>query len=95
MKVMTDQFRVWPVNYTDRSLETFIAHRRRDINIFSEVEKEIRNVDVVEQGFITFRTRRTYSSAGMRFTKLVCFPPFGKGMCCELSILFREHLASR
>jgi hypothetical protein len=30
---MTDQFRFWPVNYTDRSLETFIAQLRRKIDI--------------------------------------------------------------
>jgi hypothetical protein len=25
MKIMTDQFRIWPVNYTDRSLETLVS----------------------------------------------------------------------
>jgi hypothetical protein len=97
---MADQFCVWPVNYTDCSLEAFFPQRRRNIGVFSQVEKEIRNIDIMKQRFITFRMRRTHMftlgwSVPVRrlchrlkcdSQKLVCLPPVRKRVRCELAI---------
>src|SRR5512133_2593554 len=76
MKVMTDQFCVWSVNYTNRSLETFIAQRRRNINIFSQVEKEIWNINFMKERFVTFGMRRSHIFALGR-----CVPVRGRRNC--------------
>jgi hypothetical protein len=44
---MTDQFCLWSANYTNRSLETLSAQLRRKINILSQAEKEIWNIDIL------------------------------------------------
>ena len=58
VKVMTHQFRFRPVDHADGALEPFHSKMRRHIDIISEVEKEIGNIDFVEKRFVTFADAR-------------------------------------
>ena len=55
VKIMTDQFRIWPVNHADRALQSFLAQSCGQPAVVAQIQKEIRDVEFVKEALVTFR----------------------------------------